>query len=126
MQTPCNSHLPLSDVSDSGSDENNTFARSGVGNDLFDHAHQMFDKMSVTETLEFLKRKPKTALSYIAHLRKCGFKHDVGSYMGVVRFLCYWGMIGRLKGVFLDVIEDKDGAFGFEVSELVEGLLREV
>ncbi|MFS8030864.1 putative tetratricopeptide-like helical domain superfamily [Helianthus anomalus] len=117
--------LPFSDVSDSGSEENypHPFNNNSIAS--FDHAHQVFDKLSVIETLNYLKEQPNTALNLLTRLKLCGFTHDVATYMAIIRFMCYWGMISRLKFLFLEVIVDKDGAFGFNVSDLFEGLLKE-
>lgn len=129
--------LPFTDVSDSSSDENCTFNHAHQVFDKFpsgkviatysyNHAHQVFDRMLVAETLNYLTRKPKTAFFFIAHLKETGFEHDVVTYMAIIRFLCYGGMIRRLKFLFLEVMEDKVGAFKFDVSDLFEELLKEI
>ncbi|XP_071693014.1 uncharacterized protein [Rutidosis leptorrhynchoides] len=142
MQSPCYFHvdstnqLPFTDVSDSSSDENSVLDHPSQ---VFDnhpsritstyphnYAQQVFDKMSVVETLNFLIRKPKTAFFFIAHLKESGFEHDVVTYMTIIRFFCYWGMMNELKFLFLEVMEDKVGAFRFNVSDLFEEMLIEI
>ncbi|KAI3728507.1 hypothetical protein L6452_17144 [Arctium lappa] len=118
--------LTFSDVSDSSSDENCPFPHKNNSTNSIDHAHHVFDKNTLTETLYHLERKPKTALFLITHLKECGFMHDVVTYMAIIRFFCYWGMMKRLKFLFLEVIEDKSGVYGFEVFDLFEELLKEI
>ncbi|KAI3698368.1 hypothetical protein L2E82_41870 [Cichorium intybus] len=118
--------LPFSDVSDSSSDENPPFSHNNNSTNSFGHTRHVFDRYRFTKTLEYLLTKPKTAMFLITHLKESDFKHDVVTYISIIRFLCYWGMMERLQYVFLEVIEDKIGAFGFEISDLVEELLEEM
>ncbi|KAL4570022.1 hypothetical protein LXL04_025671 [Taraxacum kok-saghyz] len=119
--------LPFSDFSDSGSDENPPFPHKISRSNSFDHSHLvLFDRYRFITILSHVQTKPKTALYLITHLKECGFKHDVVTYMAVIRFMCYWGMTNSLKSVFLDVIENKIGAFAFEISDLFEELLEEM
>lgn len=118
--------LTFSDVSDSSSDENYLFPYNNNSTNSINHAHQVFDKYKLIATLHHLERKPKDALFLITHLKESGFIHDVATYMAIIRFLCYWGMMRRLKFLFLEVIEDKSGVFGFEVFDLIKELLKEI
>nr|KAJ0193851.1 hypothetical protein LSAT_V11C800402380 [Lactuca sativa] len=107
------------DVSDSSSDENNT--------SLVCRPLDKLDKFEVIETLHKLNREPNIGLSFITQLKEFGFKHDVVSYMAIVRFLCHWGMDIRLYSLFMDVIDNNNGELlSFEISDLCDALIEEI
>lgn len=58
----------------------------------------------VTEMLNSLKEEPENALLFFHQLKESGFKHDVQTYMAMVRTFCYWGMDMKLDSLFLEVI----------------------
>ncbi|GJZ89724.1 pentatricopeptide repeat-containing protein [Tanacetum coccineum] len=117
---PISSLAQSTPYSDTSSDENNN-ALSTIS------PINQPNKFTVIETLHKLAKKPNLALSYMTHLKECTFKHDVVTYMAIVRLLCKWGLDIKLYYVFLDVVNDKDGSFfKFSVEDLVEVLLEEI
>ncbi|KAL5831533.1 hypothetical protein ACOSQ4_016887 [Xanthoceras sorbifolium] len=55
----------------------------------------------VIETLKFLRKEPKKALSFFEQLTRIRFSHDVYTYAAIVRILYCWG--SERKVGFCDV-----------------------
>ncbi|CAN4122138.1 unnamed protein product [Withania somnifera] len=77
----------------------------------------------VTEMVNSLRDEPNDALLLFRKLKENGFKHDVQSYMAMIRMFCYWGMDMKLDGLFLEVINSRKEDLGFDVVDLFEELL---
>ncbi|KAL7618282.1 hypothetical protein Lser_V15G02039 [Lactuca serriola] len=74
-------YTTCSDVSDSSSDTN-----------VLCRALEKLGKFKVINAtlLEQSKRERSSALLFIRQLKESGFKHDLETYMAVVRLLCHW------------------------------------
>ncbi|XP_047252357.1 pentatricopeptide repeat-containing protein At2g26790, mitochondrial-like [Capsicum annuum] len=108
-------------LSDSSSDEQ---IRSTLikNNALINNAVEV-NSYWVTEMLNSLREEPNDALSFFRQLKDSGFKHDIQTYMGIIRIFCYWGMNMKLDSLFLEVINAGKEGLGFEVSDLFEQLV---
>ncbi|PHU08124.1 hypothetical protein BC332_24613 [Capsicum chinense] len=108
-------------LSDSSSDEQ---IRSTLikNNALINNAVEV-NSYWVTEMLNSLREEPNDALSFFRQLKDSGFKHDIQTYMGIIRIFCYWGMNMKLDSLFLEVVNAGKEGLGFEVSDLFEQLV---
>ncbi|XP_023744858.1 pentatricopeptide repeat-containing protein At2g26790, mitochondrial [Lactuca sativa] len=113
-------YTTCSDVSDSSSDTN-----------VLCRALEKLGKFKViNETLlEQSKRERRSALLYMRELKESGFKHDLETYMAVVRLLCHWdwGMDARSNNVINDVIDNTNWeVVSFKISDdLFDALMEE-
>ncbi|KAL7617077.1 hypothetical protein Lser_V15G01983 [Lactuca serriola] len=84
----------------------------------------------INETLKQLESERSSALLFIRELKESGFKHDLETYMSVVRLLCHWdwgSMDVRSNNLLNDVIDNTNWeVFNFEISDkLFDALMEE-
>ncbi|KAF3662493.1 putative protein UXT -like protein [Capsicum annuum] len=108
-------------LSDSSSDEQ--IANNHMKNNELINNTVEVNSYWVTEMLNSLREEPNDALSFFRQLKESGFKHDIQTYMGIIRIFCYWGMNMKLDSLFLEVINAGKEGLGFEVSDLFEQLV---
>ncbi|CAK9183949.1 unnamed protein product [Ilex paraguariensis] len=109
-------------LSDSSSDENTLHIQKNAS------VAEQFSELNthqVIQILNDLRKEPSLALSFFSQLKKHGFKHDVGTYMAIIRILCSWGMDRRLDSILFEVIGSKNGHLGFDIADLFEALEKE-
>ncbi|CAI9268101.1 unnamed protein product [Lactuca saligna] len=109
-------YTTCSDLSGSSSDTN-----------VLCHPYEKLGKFKVTATLDQSKRERNSALLFARELKVFGFKHDVESYMAIIRLLCHSGMGVRLNHLFMYVIDQNINRerVAFEISDLLEALIEE-
>ncbi|CAH1441976.1 unnamed protein product [Lactuca virosa] len=90
------------------------------------HRIEKLSKFKVIETLDQMKRERSSALLFARQLKESGFKHDVETYMTIVRLFCHSGTDVRLNHLFMYVIEDINRELvGFEICDMLEALIEE-
>ncbi|CAH1442017.1 unnamed protein product [Lactuca virosa] len=86
-------------------------------------------KFKAIETYDQLKRERSSALLFIRQLKESGFKHDLETYIAVVRLLCHWdwGIDARSDNLINDVIDNTNWeVINFEIfHDLFDALLEE-
>ncbi|CAH1441961.1 unnamed protein product [Lactuca virosa] len=110
-------YTTCSDVSDSSSDTN-----------VLCHPNEKLVKFKViNKTVDHWKRERMSALLFSRQLKESGFKHDVETYMAIIRLLCDSGIYVRLNHLFMYVIDENINRepVGFEISDLLEALIEE-
>ncbi|KAL7616376.1 hypothetical protein Lser_V15G02079 [Lactuca serriola] len=109
-------YTTCSDYSGSSSDTN-----------VLCHPYEKLGKFKVAATLDQSKRERNSALLFARQLKVFGFKHDVESYMAIIRLLCHSGMGVRLNHLFMYVIDQNINRerVAFEISDLLEALIEE-
>ncbi|KAL7618275.1 hypothetical protein Lser_V15G02036 [Lactuca serriola] len=111
-------YAAYSDVLDSSSDTN-----------VLCHPLEKLGKFKAIETYDQLKRERSSALLFIRQLKESGFKHDLETYMAVVRLLCHWdwGMDATSDNLINDVIDNTNWeVVTFEISDdLFDALMEE-
>ncbi|CAI9268100.1 unnamed protein product [Lactuca saligna] len=91
------------------------------------HRIEKLSKFKVIETLDQRKRERSSALVFARQLKESGFKHDVETYMAIIRLLCHSGMYVRLNHLFMYVIDENINRepVGFEICDMLEALIEE-
>ncbi|KAL4560538.1 hypothetical protein LXL04_032690 [Taraxacum kok-saghyz] len=91
---------------------------------VLSHRLKKLGKFNDTETLHHRKKElsRNSALLFARQLKESGFKHDVETYMTIIRSLCHSGMYVRLYNLFNYVIEED---VGIQISHLLDELINE-
>ncbi|KAJ8423793.1 hypothetical protein Cgig2_024302 [Carnegiea gigantea] len=104
---------------DSSSDQQTISAPNN--SDLEDPFSEL-DSKRVADILHDLRRDPKHAFTFFIELKERGFRHNVETYVSIVRILCNRGCARMLETLLLAVIESKEDDLGFDIFELLEAV----